>query len=519
MRLLAVQQSPVELGDLYLMLAVGAGVVLVSVAAARVATRVGLPVLLAYLGIGLLLGEDVLGLRFDDAALAQALAIAALAVILVEGGISTKLSDFRPVLAPATVLATVGVFISTAITAAAAHLLLGINWHLSLLLGAVISSTDAAAVFSVMRAARLPKRLSGLVEAESALNDPPAIMLVLTFSATTLDLSEPGPLIGGMVYQLVAGGLMGVILAAAGVWLLRRLTLPASGLHPIATFACGILAFAVASLAQASGFLAAYLAGVVLGNAKLAHRRAIGSVAEGMAWIAQIGLFVMLGLLATPSQLPSAVVPALVIGAVLLFVARPVSVLLCLIPFRVRLREQAFLSWAGLRGAVPIVLSTIPVMAQIPGSDQLFNLIFVLVVVFTVIQAPALPWLARRLRLIPDQIGPELQIEVAPLDTMAADLIQLTVDEQSRMHGVYIRELRLPAPAAVTLIVRDGAPLVPEPGTRIRAGDQLLVLTTAPIREATERRLRAVSRAGRLARWRGDAGDPEPPPPMPAAGR
>jgi cell volume regulation protein A len=507
------------LNELYLLLAVGAGVLLASVGGARLASRAGMPVLLAYLFIGLLLGEDGLRLPFDDAQLAQSLGAAALAVILVEGGLTTDFVEMRRILAPASVLATLGVFISVAVTAAAAHVLLDIDWQLAFLLGAIVSSTDAAAVFSVLRSMPLPRRLSGLVEAESGLNDAPTIILVLAFSATTFDALSPVGVFAQMAYQLTVGGAIGLGLGAGGAWLLRRLTLPASGLYPIATFACGILAFGAADIAQASGVIAAYLSGLVLGNSGLAHRRATRSFAEGLAWIAQIGLFVMLGLLVSPSELGEAIIPALVVGAALLLLARPVSVLLCLAGFRVPLREQAFLSWAGLRGAVPIVLATFPVVAAVPDSDRIFNIVFVLVVAFTIIQAPLLPWIARRLRLAPRDIGPDLQIEVAPLDNIAADLIHVSVEPGSGLHGTYVGELRLPPPAAITLIVRGGTAQVPDLNTRLRVGDQLLVLTTPAVRSATERRLRAVARGGRLARWLGETGDPGRPAPSRHPGR
>ena len=499
------------LDQVYLLTAAGAGVVLVSVTAARIATRAGLPVLLAYLGIGLLLGENGLGLRFDDVALTQALASAALAVILVEGGLTTNLAEVRPVLAPATVLATVGVLISVGVTAVALHLLFGMPWQLAFLLGSVVSSTDAAAVFSVLRTLPLPRRLAGLAEAESGLNDPTAIILVLAFSTATFDAAAPWRMLGQIAYQLTGGLLVGVVVGALGAWFLRRLTLPVSGLYPIATFASGLLAFGVAGLAQASGFLAAYLAGLILGNARLAHRRATMSFAEGLAWIAQIGMFVMLGLLATPSELGTAVLPALGVGFVLLLLARPVSVLLCLLPFRVPLREQLLLSWAGLRGAVPIALSTFPVVAGVPGSEQLFNIVFVLVVAFTILQAPVLRWLVRRLRLTTDRVGTELEVEAAPLGRMAADLLEVAIEPGSRLHGVYVSELRLPPPAAVTLVIRDGDAFVPGPDTRLRTGDRLFVLTTPPVRQSVERRLRAVAAAGRLATWYGETGEPRGP--------
>ncbi|MCW2640038.1 MAG: nhaP [Dactylosporangium sp.] len=503
-----------SLQQVYLLLLAGAVILLVSVAAARLAHRIGLPVLLAFLGVGVLLGEDGLGLRFNNAALAQALGTAALAIILVEGGLSTDLSVIRPVLVPAAVLATFGVLVSVAVVAVAAHFALHASWQLSLLLGAIVSSTDAAAVFSVLRALPLPRRLTGLLEAESGINDAPSVILVVALSVTTLRRDNALPLLGDLVYELAAGALLGLAVGTAGVWLLRRLSLVTSGLHSIAMVATGILGFAVAGMAHASGFLAAYVAALILGNAGLPHRRASRSVAEGLGWIAQISLFVMLGLLATPHELRASVLPALLIGAILLLVARPLAVLLSLTPFRVPLREQVFLALAGLRGAVPIVLATIPVVAHVPGSQQLLNLVFVLVVIFVLLQAPALPSLAHRLRLVPTSAGRELRAEIAPLDTIDAELIELTVDPGSRLHGVEIFELRLPEPCAVTLVVRDGHAFVPQPTTRLATGDQLLVVAPTAKREEAERRLRAVARAGRLAAWYGETGDPDGPAPL-----
>ncbi len=497
-----------SLTELYLVLLAGGTVMLLSVAAARLADQAGLPVLLAFLGVGLLLGEDGLGLRFDDVAAAQAIGTAALAVILVDGGLSTRLSVVRPVLFPAAVLATLGVGVSVGVTAVAARFLLGTSWQLALLLGAIVSSTDAAAVFSILRAIALPRRLTGLLEAESGFNDAPTVILVMVLSVSSLKATSPLHLAGELVYELAGGALAGLAVGAAGAWLLRRLSLPASGLYPIATLCCGILAFAAAGAAHASGFLAAYLAGLLLGNAGLPHRRATRSVAEGLGWLAQISVFVMLGLLATPHQLPASIIPALALGLVMLLLARPLSVLVSLTPFRVPWREQVFLSWAGLRGAVPIVLATIPVVNGVPGSEGLLNLVFVLVVVFTALQGPALPKLARWLRLTPAHAGRDLQVDVAPLDTIAADLLQFTIEAGSRLHGVEIFELALPPLSVVTLIVRDGQTMVPQPNTRLRTGDQLLVVSTSTSRDATERRLRAVARTGRLAAWRGDSGEP-----------
>lgn len=322
------------LQQLYVTLLVGGLVLLASIVATRAAAKVGLPSLLLFLAVGVALGNDGLGLEFNDVQLASDLGTTALAVILVEGGLTTRFADIRKLLAPAGVLATLGVGISMVITAAGAHLLLGINWQLSLLLGAIVSPTDAAAVFSVLRVLPLPRRLAGLLEAESGFNDAPAAILVLMFSTTPMTLA-PGTAATGVVYELVVGVAVGLFSGVLGAFAMRRAALPASGLYPLATFALGMVAFAAAASAHASGFIAAYLSAVILANSGLPHRSATRSFAEGLGWLAQIGLFVLLGLLVSPSQLGSELIPAIVVGAVLLLLGRPLSVLISLAPFRV----------------------------------------------------------------------------------------------------------------------------------------------------------------------------------------
>jgi cell volume regulation protein A len=270
-----------------------------------------------------------------------------------------------------------------------------------------------------------------------------------------------------------------------------------------------MVAFAAAGAAHASGFLAAYLSGLVLANAGLPHRAATRSFAEGIGWLAQIGLFVLLGLLVTPHALPRQILPALVVGLVLLLAARPLSVAASLLGFRVPLRDQAFLSWAGLRGAVPIVLATFPIVRGVPHSDRLLSIVFVLVVIFTVIQGPSLASVARRLGVVPREVTREILVESAPLDVLDAELLTMTVAAESRLHSVSIVELRLPDPSVVTLIIRDGRTFVPTEDTQLHVGDELLVVTTRLRRESTERRLRAVSRRGPLAHWFDEYGDPD----------
>lgn len=496
------------LQQLYVTLLVGGLVLLASIVATRVAAKVGLPSLLLFLAVGVALGNDGLGLEFNDVQLASDLGTAALAVILVEGGLTTRYADIRKLLAPAGVLATLGVGLSMVVTAAGAHLLLGINWQLSLLLGAIVSPTDAAAVFSVLRVLPLPRRVAGLLEAESGFNDAPAAILVLMFSTTPLTLA-PGTAAASVGYELIVGVAVGLFSGLLGAIALRRAALPASGLYPLATFGVGMVAFAAAASAHASGFIAAYLSAVVLANSGLPHRSATRSFAEGLGWLAQIGLFVLLGLLVTPSHLGGELVPAIVTGAVLLLLGRPLSVVVSLTPFRVPWREQVFLSWAGLRGAVPIVLATFPIVAGVADSYRLLNIVFILVVVFTLVQGPGLSLIAHKIGLISGEATREIQVEAAPLDVLEAELLTMTVSPPSRLHNVSVLELRLPDPSVITLIIRKGRTFVPQPHTRIQAGDELLIVTTPKTRASAERRLRAVSRRGKLAYWFDEYGEPD----------
>ncbi|MFB7598924.1 potassium/proton antiporter [Streptomyces sp. NPDC056160] len=481
-------------------------VLLVAVAAVRISSRSGLPSLLVYLGIGIVMGQDGLGhIHFSNAEMTQVIGYAALVVILAEGGLGTKWKEIGPVLPSASVLALVGVAVSVGVTAAGAHYLTGLEWRQALIIGAVVSSTDAAAVFSVLRRIPLPARVTGTLEAESGFNDAPVVILVVAFS-TAGPVEHWYVLVGEIALELAIGAAIGLAVGWLGSWGLKRVALPASGLYPIAVMAIAVAAYAAGALAHGSGFLAVYLASMILGNAKLPHWPATRGFAEGLGWIAQIGMFVLLGLLVTPHELLDDFVPALLIGLVLTMVARPLSVLVSLLPFRVPWPEQALMSWAGLRGAVPIILATIPMVNGVDSSGRIFNIVFVLVVVYTLVQGPTLPWLARKLRLGDSQEAADLGIESAPLERLRGHLLSVAIPEGSLMHGVEVAELRLPAGSAVTLVVREGKSFVPLPTTVLRRGDELLVVATDPVREAAERRLRAVGRGGKLASWLGANG-------------
>ena len=546
-------------GNLALELLAGAGTVIAAIVAARAAHSVGLPALLVFLGLGLALGEAGTGIRFHDPGHAEIFGLAALVLILAEGGLTTNWGHTRPAIGAALALATVGFVVSIAVAAGCAHWLLGFPWRSALLLGAVLAPTDSAAVFSVLRRLPLPPLLSGVLEGESGLNDPPSVLAVTLLSSSAGHHPSAWVIVGEIAWQFAGGLAIGLAVGFIGAFLVPRAALPASGLYPVAVIALVVMAYGAASLAAASGFLAVYVSAVVLGNTRLPHGPATRGFAEGIGWLAQIGLFIMLGLLAIPHRLPSAIGPALTVGVIVVFLARPAAVVAALAPLRAwsrwrlskswhlvpqplyrphwRLqarrvvpvwaasaqearassrpattrvagswRDQALLSWAGLRGAVPIVLTTIPLSAGVPGAARLFDIVFIVVIVFTMLQGPTLPWVARRLGVITPAEPLDIEVEAAPLEELHASLLQVTVPVGSLLHGVEVYELRLPRTTNLSLIVRDGEGLVPGPTTMLRTGDRLLIVCPAALRRRVERRLRAVSRAGKLAGWYGEHG-------------
>ena len=496
--------TPFSLDDLTLALLVGSLVLVVAVAAVRLSLRSGLPSLLIYLGIGLVLGEAGFGIRYDNQQLTQVLGYAALVLILVEGGLTTRWSGIRGSVAPAAVLATVGVGVSVLVVGVTAHLVLGWTWQVAFLVAAVLASTDAAAVFSVLRRVPLPRQISGVLEAESGFNDAPVVLLVTALAAglTPGATTDPWWQVGLVaVLELVGGAVIGLAIGWGGAHLLRLVASTSSALFAIGFISMAVLAYAVAASLHSSGFLACYLAALVLGNLRLPHRPAVLGFATAIGWLAQIGLFVLLGLLAHPEKFVNVLVPALVVGVALLLLGRPLSVLVSLVPFGMSLRTQAFLSWAGLRGAVPVVLATVPGTLGTPGVDWIFDLVFVLVVIFTIVQAPTLPWVARRLGLATAHHRVDLNVETTPLHDLGAELLEIDIGPGSRIAGVRVFELRLPVGANVSLVVREGRSFVPRDNDVLRHGDQLLVVAPSAVRERTEGRLYAVSRAGRLADW------------------
>ncbi len=444
--------------------------------------RVGVPALVLFLAVGVAAGSEGLGgIWFDDYELAFRMGSVALVLILFDGGLNTSPSVLRRVAAPALLLATVGV-VATAAIVAGIGLLLGLSVPTALLVGAVVSSTDAAAVFSVLRSSgvRLRGTTGATLEVESGINDPMAMFLTVVateyFVGDRGGPSELAALFGAQATLGVAGGLA----VGMGVrWLLRTVPLPAAGLYPVATTAAAFVAFGVPTLVGGSGFLAVYLAGIVLGAGALPYRAGVRRVHDALAWLAQILMFVLLGLLVFPSRLVPEVPTGLALGLALAFVCRPLAVLAVLAPFRPAWREALFVSWVGLRGAVPIVLATYPVLRGVPGGDEVFHLVFFVVLVNSFVPGTTVGFAARRLGLArPTAPTPPASVELVSLREFPGEFVWYTVSEVSVAAGCAIRELGLPEGCVVVMVLRGDGVLPARGDTRCEHGDQLCIFAT-----------------------------------------
>jgi potassium/hydrogen antiporter len=461
--------------------------VVLAVVVVSIAQRVQAPSALLFLALGMLVGDDGLGLvSLDDPELVQNIAIVALLVILFEGGLTTKPTDLRRAALPGGLLATFGVVVTGAVTGLGAWLLLDIELLTAALLGAVVSSTDAAAVFSTLRTARLPWRLAAILKVESGANDPLAVVLTLGL----LEVWMRGPALHELslflLLQPVVGILVGLAVGYPGSLLLRKMQLPADGLYPVAALAIAGVTYGVTVVLRGSGFLAVYVAGLVIGWLVRRRRRGIRDFHEGLANGAEIGLFLMLGLLVFPAQLPAVSGAGLLVAAVLTFVARPIATYLCLAPSRVPWREQFVVAWSGLRGAVPIVLATFPVTAGHPDGQLVFNLVFFVVILSTLVQGTtvgrSVAWLGiggRRPAWAP-------VAEALPIDGVQADIVEVLVTADLPIADQLLRDVPLPDGMLLGAILRGENIVLPRGNARLRDGDLLLVVVQNPDR-ATER--------------------------------
>lgn len=448
----------------------------------RLTGRLGVPLLLVFLAVGMLAGKDGLGINFSDFGLAYQLGTAALAMILFDGGLNTAARDVRAGVKPAAALATVGVLATAALVSLAAWLFGTAPLH-AVLLGAIVSSTDAAAVFSVLRGSgiQLRKRVGITLELESGLNDPMAVLLTVVGTRLLMGTEQlTAWLLVQVLGELAIGAALGALIGVAGRQLLVRARLAAGGLYPVMTLAIAMIAYGLPTLVHGSGFLAVYVAAVVIGNAKqLPYRAGLLRVHDAAAWVAQVGMFLVLGLLVTPHRLLDVAPLGLALGLVLAFVARPVAVALSVAPFGYSLKELGYLAWVGLRGAVPIILATYPVMAGAPGALDTFHLVFFIVVVNAVIPGSTIRWVTDRLGLRSAEPPPPAAVlEVTSTQQLAGKVLAFHVDKASAASGVAIRELPFPPETAVMLIVRAGAMIAPRGDVTLQPADHLYVITT-----------------------------------------
>lgn len=456
-----------------------AGLLLVvSAIASKASGRLGVPALLVFLGVGMFAGSDgPVGLYFDDPYLTQTIGVVALVFILFSGGLDTPWGEVRPVLGQSLALATVGVALTCAIVAVFAVYWIELTWMEALLLGAIISSTDAAAVFAVLRARglALPARLRATVELESGSNDPMAVFITLALVGAIVAGSTPDwtALLGEFALQMIAGAGVGVALGRGCAWVLNTLTLEYGGLYFVVTLSLPLLAWAIASLVGGNGFLAVYVAGLVLGNRRFVHRRTLLRFHDGIAWLMQITMFLALGLLVFPSRLPAVAAEGLGMGLFLAFVARPVAVFITMAPVRMPWRQKVLLSWMGLRGAVPIVLATFPLVAGVGVASRLFDLVFFAVVISVAVQGPTIPWLTRRLAV--------QGVEAAESDLpnrRNSELVTVPVTAGTPGANRRIVALDIPNDCQILLVHRGGTFFIPDGSTIVQPGDRVMALVS-----------------------------------------
>lgn len=461
---------------------IGSVLLFLSIIVSKTGYRFGVPSLLIFLLLGMLAGTDGIGkIYFDDNNVTQFLGVIALNFILFSGGLDTKFQAIKPIIKPGLTLATLGVLITAVIIGGAAYLLLDFSIAESLLLGGVVSSTDAAAVFSILRSrsVNLKGNLKPMLELESGSNDPMAYFLTIAFTA--LSLGEELSWLGFawmFVKQIAIGGLLGYVFGKLAVKLINKIQLEAEGLYPVLLLAVVFFTYSFTNSVAGNGFLAVYIAGLVLGNADFVHKKSMLRFYDGQAWLLQIVMFIALGLLVYPSQLPPVIGVGLALAAVSIFLARPIAVFLCLIPFRYSFKEMLFLSWVGLRGAVPIIFATYPLLAGVAQANMIFNLVFFMTIASVAVQGTSLTLVAKWLGLTDDQEQEKSHgFELAGYST---DLIELSVGQTCQVAGKALVDAKLPPNALIVLIKREGKFVTPNGNTVLTPGDKLMVMTDTP---------------------------------------
>lgn len=455
--------------------------IFVSVVSSKLSDRFAIPVLLLFLAIGMLAGSEGIGkIYFDNAQLAKSIGVVALIFIIFSGGFDTNWKDIKSIVWPGVILSTAGVLMTAIIAGCFAVYILKFSFLEGMLLGSIVSSTDAAAVFSILRSRRisLKKPLKPLLEFESGSNDPMAVFLTVGFiSLLTVKNMSVAVLIPRFVLNMGMGALTGYLMARFIVFLINRLKLEYEGLYPVIMISLVLLTYVIAVFLKGNGFLAVYLAGLMLGQTEFPNKRMIMRFHDGLAWLMQIAMFVTLGLLVFPSHIVPLMGAGLLFTFLLMVVARPVSVLLCLLPFKMNLRKKAMVAWVGLRGSVPIILATFPFMAGIPQADTIFNIVFFVVIASVFIQGTSIPIVSKILKLdVPLANRIKYPIEFEKTEAIDAELTDVIVPYDSEVVGKMISDLGVPEKCLIVLISRGGKFVIPFGSTVIESGDVLLVL-------------------------------------------
>lgn len=451
----------------------------VALAASLLAGRLRVPGLIVFLGVGMLVGSDGTGwIDFNDFELARAAGVVGLALILFEGGLAIEYRALRSVAVPATILAVFGTLLTAVFTGLAASWVLDLTLLEGLLIGSIVAGTDGAAVFAIMRGSTIRRRLAYTLEGEAGLNDPIAVLLVITMIELLITPGFGAPdVVVLFLEELVIGGAIGVAVGWLGAEALARAKLASAGLYPVASLAIAAIAFGGADTVHGSGFLAVFLCGVVLSAKETPAQRTITTFHEGLAWVAQLGLFLTLGLLVSPSQLPEVAVAGTIVALVSAVIARPLAVTLVLGRLDFSLRERLVLGWAGLRGGVPVVLGTFPVIAGVPGAIDMFNIVFFAVVLSTVLQGATFEPFARWLGVTTEHRAvPAPLMEASAVRRLGAEVVQFAVRADDAIVGLRVRDLDMPRDALLNLVVQDDTAIPPRGSTVIHAGDELHIL-------------------------------------------
>ena len=469
-------------------LLIGSILLFVSIVVGKTGYRFGVPALLLFLLVGMLFGSDGLGLQFHNAKIAQFIGMVALSVILFSGGMDTKFKEIRPILSPGIVLSTVGVFLTALFTGLFIWYLSGMSWtniHFplitSLLLASTMSSTDSASVFAILRSQKmnLKHNLRPMLELESGSNDPMAYMLtIVLIQFIQSDGMGTGNIIGSFIIQFLVGAAAGYILGKLAILILNKINIDNQSLYPILLLSFVFFTFAITDLLRGNGYLAVYIAGMMVGNHKITFRKEIATFMDGLTWLFQIIMFLMLGLLVNPHEMIEVAVVALLIGVFMIVIGRPLSVFLCLLPFRkITLKSRLFVSWVGLRGAIPIIFATYPVVANVEGSNMIFNIVFFITIVSLIVQGTSVSFVARLLHLSTplEKTGNDFGVELP--EEIDTDLSDMTITMEMLNEADTLKDMNLPKGTLVMIVKRGDEFLIPNGTLKLHVGDKLLLIS------------------------------------------